>query len=97
MSDEPFVLGSDQRILAACTVVLIQRQIGSVGENDSTAEAFLRAVAGRIVKCCCIKLHAHTLRKQKSFHLRGIVSIALFDILLPAKQQNQIGSRHIDL
>ena len=71
--------------------------IGSLGQDNHTAESAASNLTGRIVQGGGIHLDHRSCRNQKCFRQAGIVSVILFNILLTADQQHQIGDCHIDL
>ena len=97
MADQPLVLRGQQPVLSSRIVILIQRLIGPVRKHNRTAEALIRSIAGCIVQAGGIQLHTDACRQKECLHLRGVIGIPLFDILLLSQKQDQIVCRHIDL
>ena len=97
MSDEPFVLGKQQPVLMDYTFHRRKIGIGSLGQDNHTAETAVIYLTGRIVQVGGIHLDHRTCRNQACFRQAGIVSIIRLNILLTADQQHQVGDCHIDL
>ena len=96
MSDQPFVLGCQMRVLAA-GMRFLKVIVRSPRKNDDYTEALAARIAGSIVERSREDLHCRSLRSVEHLAGRRVKRILICHVSLAGKDQIEIGGSDIDL
>ena len=75
MADKPFVLSSDEAILALSVILSLKFRVRSPRKNHADTEVSSIGIAGSVMKRRSVKFYGCAFRKAEKLQFRRIISV----------------------